>query len=1396
MVVDVPKRLLVLYGLAGFLLQCIPASTTAQPPVLQFEHLTTKDGLSDNHVWAIHQDRYGFMWFGTEGGLNRYDGRVVKVYDSRSDDSTSLDFRWVKAICEDTDGNLWVACRGLNKYNRETDNFTQYTPGPGRIVINTLLYDSAKALWVGTSNGLFRFDIATEKFEPINLGTRNRDFAVYSIADDHKGNLWLATNIVARLVRFNKLTHEARGLLRAWGVGQSVHVDNDAIWVGTSNGLVKYDATQDTSVLLNREKTGGKASLSEWVHALTIDSSGRFWVGTRGYGLNLFDKTARRFVPIDFSASTPANVSSPWILSLHVDRSGNLWAGTSEGVNKAARWSKQFRYYTHNPFDSNSVLPGEVRSVIEDSERNLWLVTQSGGLCRLDQRRSGFRNYSHIFENEGGVRVVYQDRQGTFWAGNLNGLMTWDPKKKKVIAHVLKRNVQTLLEDSRGVFWVGTNSGVCRYDRSSGTAIWYEENTRVWKVHEDESGKIWASGSDSTGYVFYSYDRERDRFDRLLQKSSVRIGRRVNCVHRDSDGRLWLGMGTGFGTYSPERDSLGLVSEEVGSDVSTVFGLAEDGRGKFWMSTNRGIAEYSPGTRKFRIYGFPGLTLDALLAVNVQRTTQGEFVFGLGEGFVIFHPDSIRDNPIVPPIVITDFQLFDEPVRIGSDSPLKKNILTTERIDLAYDQNTLTFEFAALDFTSPSENQYAYKLEGFDNDWVDAGTRNSAHYTNVPPGEYVFRVRGSNNDGVWNEEGTSVAVVITPPWWKTTWAYLGYGLFILSGLYGIRRYEMNRLNLRNQLKLDEVRLKEREEADRVKSRFFANISHEFRTPLTLILGPIQKWKIRGSPDIYVGDERKQTHTPGEGFEPLIARSAGELSQDMALMERNANRLLRLINQLLDLSKLESGAMKLRASRGNIVSFVKGIASSFESSAGMRGIKVTTETDADEIEAYFDRDKLEKILTNLLSNAFKFTPDGGSVTVRCHSERSEESAIQKRDSSVAACPPSLSNWGRRALPQNDRYSRGFVSITISDTGIGIPAEELPRVFDRFYQVDQSQTREYEGSGIGLALTKELVELHHGTISVRSEVGKGTEFTVRLPLGREHLKDDEVITTEETELQVIPTSPVGAIRESPLREQSEESQQVTSLPIVLIIEDNADVRAYMKEYLVRSYQVIEAHDGAEGIEKAIETIPDLIISDVMMPKKDGFEVCKTLKLDEKTSHIPIILLTAKAGTENKIEGLETGADDYLTKPFDAKELLARVKNLIELRRKLRERFSVGQVLKPGEIAVSSMEDAFLQRVKSSVEAHLGDEDFSVEELGKDVGMSRSQIHRKLTALTNLAPSDFIRYLRLHRAMDLLRQNAGTVAEIAFSVGFGSVAYFTKCFREQFGTLPSEIRKAATR
>ena len=659
-------------------------------------------------------------------------------------------------------------------------------------------------------------------------------------------------------------------------------------------------------------------------------------------------------------------------------------------------------------------------------------------------------------------------------------------------------------------------------------------------------------------------------------------------------------------------------------------------------------------------------------------------------------------------------------------------------------QNVIEFEFAAIEIDAPHLVRYTYKLEGLEEEWVKPGERRFVRYPGLRPGEYAFKVRAGSMRDEWPDQDISLAISIAPPWWLSRWAYASYVCLFIGLLVTAYRLRVREIHLKQRAEMEHLQAERLAAVDRLKSRFFANISHEFRTPLTLILGPVRQ---------------------------MIASdtSPEKRRQLLDIVHGNGQKLLLLINQLLDLSKLEAGSMKLAAEKCDLVRLLRGLVMLYQSFADTRGIRLEFKANEEKVEGYFDREKVEKIFNNLLSNAFKFTPDGGTITVSLNASRAHP-----------------------AIGENSGNEEGQVEVGVSDTGIGISSGNLAHVFDRFYQVDDSTTRAQQGTGIGLALAKELVELHHGSIRVTSEPGRGTAFVVRLPLGMQHLRPDEIGTAvegHEQEMLAGQTDQWSVPLDEPA---ATEGQSPGHRPIILVIDDNADVRLYVRDTLPVSYEVIEAGDGAEGISRAQEAIPDLIISDVMMPKQDGYEVCRVLKSDERTSHIPVILLTAKAASENKIEGLERGADDFLVKPFEPGELVARVNNLVESRRSLRERFSKGIVLKPGEIAITSIDDAFLQKAMSLVEEHMGDERFGAEQLADEIGLSRMQLHRKLTALTNQSAGDFIRTLRLHRAMSLLQENAGTVSEVAYNVGFSDSSYFAKRFRDQFGCTPGEARE----
>jgi signal transduction histidine kinase/DNA-binding NarL/FixJ family response regulator len=881
----------------------------------------------------------------------------------------------------------------------------------------------------------------------------------------------------------------------------------------------------------------------------------------------------------------------------------------------------------------------------------------------------------------------------------------------------------------------------------------------------DKSGAVWVATDQEGLFCLLPENRDSLQFINYRHKPESEgsiSSNTVFSVYCSYNGTLWAGTNNGLNRFDPETGTFEYFNIKNGFNAYFVFCVRTDGSGNVWASTEKGLTRFNPDAeegKRFKLFSTSdGLPFDKIYPYHFDKGKDGRFYMGgergFGLGYFSFHPDSIKDNTLIPPVVITGFKVKN------NDIPLDTAISYKKQLHLQYDQNFIAFEFASLDYNDPGKNEYYYKLEGMDDDWIYSGNRRFANYTGLSPGSYVFRVKGSNNDGYWNEAGASLAITIAAPPWKTWWAYLLYGLFIFTVLYLIFRYYLKRQQLLHKLALEHVQTEKLEELDRMKSRFFANISHEFRTPLTLILGPIEKLKS------YIKDK--------------------EPKEDLNMMHRNARRLQNLINQLLSLSKLESGKMKLQSQEVNIISLVNRYVQSFESLAKQKKIEFKFNSSETKIPLFVDKDKIEKILYNLLSNAFKFTEEGGRIEV----------------SVTPINPPSRGDKAESKISPLEG-GRG-VNITISDTGRGIPQEKLPHVFDRFYQVDDNYTKDQEGSGIGLALTKELVEIHHGIITVESQLEKGTTFTVLLPLGKEHLKTEEIVVHKDSfgePASAEASADKSVDREDPPEQIAELQAHETPIddyaekedtkPLLLIIEDNDDLRSYIRSYLTDDYQISEAIDGEMGLQKAIEKIPNLVISDVMMPKMDGMELCRRLKTDERTCHIPVILLTAKAAMEDKLEGLETGADDFLTKPFDPQELVIRIRNLIQQRRKLQKIFarnisSIGQLT---DSSISSMDKKFMKKSVEVVEENLLDADFNVEQLGQEMNMSRMQLHRKLRALVDQSAGEFIRTIRLNRAAILLKEKTANIAEIAYDVGFNNPSYFSECFRKQFGKLPSE-------
>lgn len=766
-----------------------------------------------------------------------------------------------------------------------------------------------------------------------------------------------------------------------------------------------------------------------------------------------------------------------------------------------------------------------------------------------------------------------------------------------------------------------------------------------------------------------------------------------------------------------------------------IYGILPDDFNTIWLSTNNGLSRLDLSTKMFSNFDVSdGLVSNEFNYGAFTKLNNGELMFGGASGITYFNPNDIIENAFVPPVSITSFLVNNKSMLVDNDQ---------KGVELKYDQNTVNFNFVALSFSQPNKNQYAYKLEGFDKDWINIGNNKSATYTNLDSGNYIFKVKAANNDGLWNEEGTSMALIIKPAPWLTWWAYVIYTLLLLALLLMIRKYSLIRLHEKNELKWERQEKERIEEINQMKLRLFTNVSHDFRTPLTLIIGPLERMLHKKIGNTYIQRQHE-------------------------IMHRNASVLLQLINQLLDFRKSESGHLKLTASKGDIVPFIENVKMSFDELARLKGIDYQFHCEEESIELWFDKIDLKKVIYNLLSNAFKFTPLDGQISI---------------------------NVSRGTKKKSKLSSKEFLRIEVKDSGRGVPKENLKFIFDRFYQLGRDDTTR-SGTGIGLALTKSIVELHHGKIKAKSKEGEGTTFIVQLPMGNTHLSAKDIIKEEDDNTlgSFYLNSPDYMIKDMLPTEPDENFEEAESSPsgvTILVVEDNIEVRLFIKSIFEWDYDVLEAEHGEMAVDIANNHKVDLIISDVMMPKMDGIELCKNIKGNISTSHIPVILLTAKTAESAQKQGYQTGADAYITKPFDATILEMKVNNLLKTRKRLIEKFKKDLILEPSKPELNSPDETFLQKAIDLVEAHINDSEYSINDFVNEMGMSRSALYRKLKALTDQSITEFIRTIKLKRAGQLILQTDLNISEIAFDLGFNDLKHFRKSFQKLFDELPSEYR-----
>ena len=1314
--------------------------TKALPPVTKdasiahLQYLNVEHGMASSYVRAVLEDQSGNIWLGTRGGVSVYNGESFTHYT----ENEGLSNNFVRAILEDKNGNIWLGTEGGGVSIFNGDSFTHYTEKEGlsNNIVRAILEDKSGNIWLGTRGGgvsLFNGDSFTHYTE--KEGLSNND--VMSIAEDKSGNIWLGT-FYGGVSVFNgeSFTHysENEGVYNS-NVVSILEDQSGNIWLGTDGGGVSV--FNGDSFTHYTEKEGLS---SRFVWSILEDQSGNIWLGTRGGGVSVFNGDS--FTHYRENEGLSNNI----VWSILEDQSGNIWLGT-DGGGVSVFSGDSFIHYTENEGLSNNI----VRAVLEDKSGNIWVGTQGGGVSVFNGE-----SFTHYTENEGlsnnTVVSILEDQSGNIWLGTEGGGVS--VFNGKSFTHynenegVTNSYIWAIEEDQSGNIWLGTRGGVSVFDGESFTH--YTENigvsnSNVRTILEDKNGNIWL-GTEGGGVSVFN----GDSFTHYTENEGL-SNNIVRAIEEDQSGNIWLGTwGGGVSVFN--GDSFTHYTENEGLSNNTIFSITEDKGASLneigvYIGTENGLSKISlsedesSGEKEiaFNIQNFGNQ--DGLTGLRFTSSaiidSKNRAWWGTANGLVMLDLKTLTFSDKIPQPRLSQLEINEQYIdyrNISDSSDSNQDQIKFDGVQKfenyplslksPYDKNHLTFYFAAIDWAAPHKIRYSYRMQGLNPIWSQPTADPVADYRNLPFGTYTFQIRAIGESGVWSEP-FDYTFTILPPWWHTWWAYGLYTILFLYGLYLLRRYELNRFNLKNQLQYERVEIDSLRKLDQLKSHFFANISHEFRTPLALIIGQIE----------------------------TLLSSEGNRAKKEKLLSANhhAERLLTLINQLLDLSKLEAGKMDLHLEQQNIVSFLKNIFNSFESLAVSKQIQLNFLSSRASIQVYFDADKMEKVFFNLISNALKFTQDGGRVDL----------SISTPESS-------------------------WIEIRIKDTGIGISEDRLPFIFDRFYQADSSNTRKYEGTGIGLSLAHELIKLHLGTISVQSEMGTGTEFIVLLPCKEMAFQDQNKVVHTELSDETIERGIVS----TPMPDFDDMLSKHDE--VILVVEDNADVRSFIREQLEDEYKVIEAENGQEGISVSQRVIPDLIITDLMMPEMDGYEFCKQVRNDEKTSHIPIIMLTAKAGLDPKIEGLEAGIDAWVTKPFHVRELHIRVKTLIQQRKKLKKQFSSATYFTPSAIAKNPVDQVFLKNAIKIIDKNLTDEEFNTDKFASSLNMSISQLNRKLNALVDQPTGTFIRSVRLQRAVELLNQTDKTIGEICYEIGFNDQAYFSRVFKKQFGKSPSAFRK----
>lgn len=1348
-----------LYILILLIINIVNSSANSEYNI-SFAHLNVNQGLSQNSVIRIFQDKDDFMWFGTKDGLNKFNGISFEVFKHSTQDSTSISSSDITSIAQTHDGNLWIGTHyGLNKIEKNSNVFKKYYNNNNENslssnIIRFLSVDSKNNLWISTTNGLDLYN---------NDGTFTRiteGAPITCTIEDYCGNICFSDG--KNLYFYNQITKELNKI-KYTGLDEiyTIYEDSDNnLWIGTLyHGLKRYNRITKKFDEINIGFIDNIDFNNEQIGDIIEDQKGNLILATRN-GILIYNKKNNNIDLISHNGQEDG-LTDETIIALYKDVNETIWIGTlNGGVNYYTTHSRFFQIHSTNKQNGKPI--NGYNSFVEFNN-NIWIATNDGLLEYTKNDNTYKIHYNNIRSTPNNEFKYLSVNNNKILASAFDGsLLEINSRgyKTDIIPNMSGTYFTDIEIDKNGIYWMAThtNDYLTTYDPNTGkTCIDFpisgSSKTKRFVNVQDvilEDSTIWIA-TRNEGLFKYNYITKDLSQYSVHDKSQLPINN-ISIIFKDSSTNLWIGTyGAGICKLNKKNNTFEIYDNKNGLNNLDICGILQDEDKNIWISTQAGVSMLEKGTKQFINYtkdnGFP---LNNINMRAFYKDKNGIIYVGGGNGFVSFNPKERPVNQYIPRITITDFEITGDK---KSSSELMNELKKQNSITLNYKQSYFTISYSALNYIYPNMNKYSYKLEGLEERWNNVDSKTSASYTNIPPGEYIFCVKGSNNDGKWNENATKLHIKILPPFWQTWWAYIIYILLFVLVIITIMRFFITKEKLENSLKIKQIERQNEEHNHQMKLRLFTNFSHEMRTPLTLIIGPLSQL------------------ISNENLPDTILKQ-------LKLMNKNANRLLQLVNQLMDFRKLETGNIKLRTSNNDFISFINDIFSDFRPLAEIKNIKFSLECNVKEAKLWFNLNQLEQVMFNLLSNAFRHTMSDGEITVKVEI-CTKKNAINKYGEKFDNIPSNVNE---------------LIEVEVKDSGNGINSTELNKIFDPFYQANSNEVNNIYGTGIGLNLVKGIIELHKGTIWAESSIGKGAVFRFFLPIGHEHLSDFEIV--EFTEInnshKLIHERNIKLISE--LEDENnisnDNKNKLNKRYTVIIVEDNIDVRFYIKSQLKDFYNIKEAETGIEGKELILSVIPDLIICDIMIPGIDGLNLCKEIKRNEKTSHIPIILLTARTSLEQIKEGFEAGADDYITKPFNPDLLITKIESLVSIREKLRNSFSK-KITVDEEYTVENenSDEAFLKKVHTFIIEKIDDPELRIEDLAKEIGMSRTQLYRRIKTVTGMAPQKYLLDIRLQMAAQYLKEGLN-VSETCIKVGFSDPSYFSKRFKAYYNISPSEF------